>query len=118
MNVNTIFSFKKKSLAPVTAKKTHHNWHHDLNAFSIPFSCWPAQNEVWSTALPHHLLQSKGQEEDSSQGNGGFHFPEQHNSIRPFLLKMDVAETITIITMLFRYAGIKPEPPQYSVHNS
>lgn len=70
---------------------------------------------------PPPILQSKGRGEDQSQEKGAFRFPDQHNPLRPFLLKMDVAETICIITMLFRYAGvtaIKPELPQYSIHNS
>lgn len=70
------------------------------------------QNEVWSTAFPHHLLQSKGQGEDYSQGNGDFRFPDQHNPLQPLLLKMDVAETISIITMPFAYAGITAIKPE------
>lgn len=50
-------------------------------------------NEAWCTAFPHHLRQSKGQGEGFSQGNSGFHFPDQCNALQPLLFQMDVAET-------------------------
>lgn len=60
------------------------------------------QNEVWSTDSPQ---QSEGWGEDYSQGKGDFHFPDQHNLLQPFFLKMGIAETISRITKLVWYAG-------------